>query len=301
MQFRRVDFHQADSTQLTIDPSLLIPEAHFFLQHQALYPLIFGIEAIDKGVVVGFALGVCEMSIERGRLASLFVKEEQRRQGIGSQLLAYLEAEFVKEGCVAIYTEFSDDNPFREAVEKILSKRKWAPPTLYMLNCYYRVQEFHPPWWDRVHPLPETFQEFLWKDLKAEERKRLVHQAEQWTFHPSVSPIRQAETIEYQNSLGLRHEGKVVGWMMTHRVDADTIAYSALYIAPEYRHTGCAIRLLIDSIALQKESSVPYSLFKVNLEEVDPSWIAFVKRRLIPYACRMQRIYWSWHQLIPTI
>lgn len=299
MQLRRVDLGQADPSQLALYESLIIPEARFFFQRRDRYPLIFGIEAVEKGDVIGFAMGVCELSLQRGRLASLFVKEKMRNKKIGTELVDFLENEFIKEGCPAICTEFADDNPSRQAIGKILSKDGWIPPTIYMLNCYFNVQEFHPPWFERNYPLPKTFEEFHWRDLKPKEKERLAYQAEQWTFHPSVSPFREAEIIEYQNSLGLRHENEVVGWMVTHRVDPDTIAYSALYIHREYHHKGYAIRILIDSIRLQQKSSVPYSLFKVNLEEVDRSWIEFVKRRLVPYAQRTQRIYWSWHQLIP--
>ncbi len=298
MQLRRVDLVHASPAQIAFYKAFVVPEGRLAFQRRDKYPLAIGVEAVIDGDVVGFAFAVCEIDIRQGRLSSLFVKEGKRGKKIGSQLVAYVEEELIKAGCIAICTEYADDNPTRTPFEKILQKDGWNPPGIYMISCTYNVQDFHPPWFEKNYPsLPKAFQEFMWKDLKPEEKARLAYLAEQWAFSPDVSPFREEQMIEYQNSLGLRHEGQVVGWMITHRVDPNTIAYSSLYTHKEYRQAGYGIRLLIDSIRLQQQSPVPYSLFKVNFEQVDPAWFHFVKRRLLPYAQKVQRIYWSWHQI----
>lgn len=294
---QKVNFGQLDSTQVAEYQPFLVPAAEAMIRRRTEYPLIFGVESRKHGRLIGFALVVCEQSIKTARLASLFVQEGSRGKRLGLALLAFAEKELIQKKCLAICAEFADDNPFKEAFEKILLEQGWNKPYVYMVCCYYEVQRFHPPWFMQISEIPETFQSFLWSTLKPQERQHLLFQSEQGTFPASVSPFIEEETIEYCNSLGLRYQNQVVGWIVTHRHDAETVVYSSLYIHPEYRHTGHAIRLLAKSIRMQQETSIPMSLFRVNLETINHSWLQFVKIRLMPYAQKIQRIKWGWHSL----
>lgn len=296
-ELRRVDLAQLSSSQLSAYESFLVPSALNFIPHIHNYPLIIGVEAIKNDELIGFALAVCELEISKGRLASLFVKEEERNKRIGSDLLQQLEKELKKEGCEAVCTEYAEDNLTKESFEKILSHMGWSTPYIYMVCCHYDIKKFNPPWFKKSYDLPDSFQEFNWKDLTNSQRGRLIYLATQSTFHSSVSPFVEENTIEYSNSLGLRHKNHVIGWIVTHRMDPETIVYSALYLDLQFHHTGYALRLLTDAIKLQQQSSVPYILFRVNLEQINRSWLNFVKKRLIPYAQKVQRIKWSWHSI----
>lgn len=297
MQLRRIDLKQLTPQQLVSYTPLLLSSAIVSFQRHAQYPLVIAVEATRDSYPIGLAFVACEPDIRTGKLLSLFVKEEERGKGIGTALTQKIEEELIQSGCNAISTEFADDNPTRAPFEKILHKRKWTSPTIYMVCCHYEIQKLHPPWFRRSEKLPNDFEEFPWVTLKSEERARLEFQAQQYTFPATISPFIEEETIEPINSLGLRYQGEVIGWMITHRTAPDTITYSSLYTHREYRFKRYAIQLLIDSIRLQQQSPVPYALFRTNLEQADRSWVYFIKRRLIPYAQHVQRIYWCWHQL----
>jgi len=299
VELRRIKLDQLDPTRNAFYQNLVVPQSRFFFTRRSNYLLSIGVEAVEDDQVVGFAYAVCEYDRTKGRLASVCVLEAFRNQKIGSALVAYVEKELILEGCEAICTEFPEDDPTGGYFEKILQKDGWNTPSVYMLSCDIDIQKFHPPWFDRTYPLPDTFEEFMWKDLKESERARLKYLQNQRTFHYSVSPFVDKQNIELLNSLGLRHNGEVVGWMVTHRIAPDAIFYTSLYIHREYHHsTAYAIRLLIDAIRLQQQSDVPLAQFHVNLNLVDRSWYRFVKRRLLPYVQRVHKIKFAWRQLL---
>jgi hypothetical protein len=128
-----------------------------------------------------------------------------------------------------------------------------------------------------------------------------LHQIDQGRIHPLLNPFANKEMpMETINSLGLRYQGEVIGWIITHRPNPETIRYSNLYVDPRFYFKGFAISLLIKSMQLhQLTPDVPHALFEVNLTETEPSWWNFVKRRLIPYATKTERFKWAFHVFLP--
>ncbi len=76
-------------------------------------------------------------------------------------------------------------------------------------------------------------------------------------------------------------KGKVVGWMINHRVASDTIRYSILFVAKEIQRSGKGMVLLAESIRLQLDSSVPYGKFAVQIQ--NQPMLHIVRRHLSPY------------------
>lgn len=278
---------------------LLIPEAASLLK-EPIDPSQFqfiAFEAVIDNKPVGFILAKLFSSNQSAQLFSLFVIENERKKTIGTALFQALQNHAKSLKARSMGFEYLSSNPYAQAIEKILVKNDWSKPLLYRIQCTFKVQEFHPPWFEKLSKVSRGLKIFPLKDLKAVERKLIKHQESQGTFPAYLSPFKNPETIDPINSQIVRYKHKLVGWIITHRIKKDTLKYTSLYIDRDLLGTGYGIQLLAEAIRRQQKSSVPFSLFEVNLDHVDSSWIYFIKRRLLPYAISVERYNWAFNLL----
>lgn len=105
-----------------------------------------------------------------------------------------------------------------------------------------------------------------------------------------LSPFREEHLIEPRSSFGLRYQGQIVGWMITHRIAVDTVRYSALFIRPDLQSMGRAIPMLATAIRHQLEDpQVTKAMFIVLSENAAMG--KFVHCRLSPYLTGVQQTW----------
>jgi hypothetical protein len=274
--------------------TFLVPSALFlFKETRRSDAYLIVIEALKDDKCIALILAEAYQTLKTAQLYSIFVQENFRQRGVGFALFRSFQELLVKEEFRAIGFEYMISS-FSLALEKILEHLQWPIPKLYLIRYYYDdVSQFKPPWIFLPYHIPSSIEIFPWTALKPEEKKLILFQEEQGVFLPQLSPFREESQIEYLNSLGLRYQGKVIGWAITHRIKPDTIRYTTLYIEKEFYHLGYAIFLLIQSMLLHKKSPIPKALFEVNLREIEPSWARFIQRRLKPYADRIEKVKWA--------
>lgn len=231
---------------------------------------------------------------------SLYVDPSVRNQKIGSQLLKEMEKTLVKMGSESIIMHYQDDDPTTPFLENIFKKESWSVKKQVMEQYFFDCKTFNPYWYKHPPKLPHKIVEFPWDTLKATEREQIEKDYKQGHFDSGVHPFLEEETIEPINSIGLRYKNRVIGWMICHRVAPDTIRYTAFYVKPEFCFRGYSIRLLVDAIQLQQQSTIKWSLFDLNLDQTPKSWIKFCRRRLAPYALKVVRIYQTWKMFKST-
>jgi hypothetical protein len=168
-----------------------------------------------------------------------------------------------------------------------------------MARLFFNAADFHPIWLEeyRKRPSEEGYQLFLWSALHESERIQLLKQAEENAFPPSVSPFSDESHIEPLNSIGIRYKKQLAGWLITYRTDAETITYGSVFVYPEFRNTNILFALGSHSLALQQESKIPKGIVEINLQQSEHSWVAFVKKRFLPLAHRVERLYEINHSL----
>lgn len=251
--------------------------------------IIFAVGALVDGKPVGLALASYRPTLEIARLVSIYIDVESRGLKIGTALLRKMEEVLRKQKCRLINHLYLTEQPTTPALEKIFQNQKWSKPYQMMVKCYFDCYAFNPPWFKRNYPIPSGFEMFSWGSLKSKEKVALIRQEKNNSFPANVSPFYREDTIEPINSLGLRNENGVVGWMITHRIDKDTIQYSSLYIDRDFKYLGHAMCLLANSIRKQQNSPVQWSILELNVQESDSHWISFVKKRLIPYTIKVEK------------
>ncbi|WP_068467223.1 GNAT family N-acetyltransferase [Candidatus Protochlamydia phocaeensis] len=295
LELKKIRLTTLEAGQIKAYESLALPSALFLLQRpQTEDGYSVAIEARLGNQLVGLALAEIYYLNQTAQLFSLFVEEAHRRQGIGLAIFRFLQESLVQEEAVhAIGFEYEKQAPHAEALEKILAHVGWMRPKVYLVRCHFDAYAFNPPWIRSSFRFPPDLTLFKWSELTEREREQILYRQEQGRFLPYLSPFREENIIDYPTSIGLRRNDQIIGWSITHRIDPQTIRYTALYIDSSFLLSGYGIRLLVESIRLHKQLPIPRALFEVNVEEIDPSWLFFVKKRLIPYTDKVERMKWA--------
>ncbi len=270
-------------------PDLLDP------QNQNL--IVFG--AFDKEIPVGLIVGNKTLGRNSLDIQSLFVFEKYKDQHLQYQLVKQLEEEYIKKGGSLVQALYPNRSPFLEEWEQPFIKLGWNGRSLSIIECYYENgDDFNPPWFEKNLLLPPNFEIFPWGELTSQDKSAILKAYEQRAIPEDVYPFAGDGVFEPLNSLGLRYQGNLIGWLITRRLDADTICYYSIYVDFDFHHKGPIIVLLSRALRLQQKAGIKHALFRVNLVQLpNLKWYHFVKRRLAPYADRYTEFYLAWHKL----
>jgi GNAT superfamily N-acetyltransferase len=255
---------------------------------------VIALGAFQDNIPIGLVLASHHKDLNYTEVHSLFVDPNYRNNSLAHQLLKKLEEDVYSAGKHQFTFVYPSAQSWTEALEKILLDLKWNGKRPFMTQCKFNVYTFHPSWIDLKISYPKGIEEFFWKELTLKEEEELHYQEKQHIFPVALSPFQSSDLLEPLNSLGLRYQGKIRGWCLTHRVDPDTIRYSSLYIQRTFQHSKLGMKLLIDSISLHKARPTPWALIEVPLLQVDRAWVHLVEKHLVPYAETVTRLVQAW-------
>jgi len=250
----------------------------------------------DPGVIcIGIAnimepIGLLVGRIKRdvGEVLSLCVAPPYRRQGHAHELLACFEQELRRQQIGQASLTYLTNHPYLEAVESLLNSSGWNKKKARMLFIKYTLMQRTLPEW--VHwKYPTGFATDPFNSLTEEERKLIKEQS---TLYPhDLNPLSEERNLEDSNSLLLRHNGTLAGWVVTHRISPLEIRYTSLFVAEHYQKLGLGIRLIGDAVKRQyaQRKEIPHALHAISYER--PEMIRFAKRYLYPVA---ENVYESW-------
>lgn len=286
--FSRIDPGTLREEERQIYQTLTTPDHYPMLRGLDIYGInntqIIAVEALHNSQPIGLLLASFYKYTGMIEIFSLFVLPEFRHQKVATKMMAFLhqEAKNLKAKLLTLaYTLEEINTPY---LEKILDKQRWQKHDPFIIRCRYLGKGFAPDWIYYKTSFPPDYTEIPWSQLSAQDLEYIKKMENQGAFPVVFSPFFEQDRIEPLNSLALKFEGNVVGWMVTHRISPDTIRYSSFFMIPELRKHLFSTKLLVDAIHLQKNSPVTWALFELPLQQVQPAWIHFIKRRLIPYA-----------------
>jgi len=254
--------------------------------------LAYGILCETKPV--GIILASCNQTLERLDIRHFFVHPSYRNQQLGHRLLLAILEEAKKLNIHFFFLLYPSEESWSPALEKILIDVDWKIRP-FMIRCLYDVDTFDTPWIHKDYHYPQGYEEFLWLELSTDEKQQLHIQQIQRAFPAAVSPFFEEDRIEPRNSLGLRFQGRIVGWIITHRIDPETIRYTTLFVERSLWHTGISMKLLADSIHLHLKNKTKWAILEIPLLQVHSSWVRFANRRLLPYADKVTHLMQAWN------
>lgn len=261
----------------------------------------------DRLVVVGgvidgspAALAIASTNgiLKTAKILIFYLPPQYRNQTFATELMTTLLDALKKKGatgCEIFYIKEETDTPF---LETLLNKTGWQPPSLFMLRYIFNIDTFKPDWLYRQYTYVEGLKEFFWKDLTKEDRQLIEFKENQRHFPAAISPFLDEGILDPLNSLGIKDHDGVVGWILTHKIDNNTMRYSSFYVDRSLRDKQLTTKLLARAILLQHaQSPLRRSVVEISLHIVSRHWIQFAKRRLEPQAIEVQHLLQAWRNL----
>jgi ribosomal protein S18 acetylase RimI-like enzyme len=241
-------------------------------------PLLAAVAAPPGGAPLAAAVAEIKAGGEAVEVLSLFVRPAARRRGLAGRLLATLEGEAARRGATRIELLFRSTQAGAPAVRRLLAARGWSAPVprLRLGKADARVVEAAVM---RPRRLPEGYEIFPWAELTADERREVVERQQRspW-FPPALSPFQMEDRVEPALSLGLRHRGRVAGWLICHRVGAELVQCTSLFVEEGHRRLGRGLALLAAAAESFATCDVERVIFMV--EVANAPMMRFFERRL---------------------
>ncbi|MBE9035704.1 GNAT family N-acetyltransferase [aff. Roholtiella sp. LEGE 12411] len=244
---------------------------------------LVAIGACEEEKPIGLALGKVFPGGEFVEVLSIFVAPPHRGAGIGTTLLTRLEQELQVRGCKQAELVYMSGKTTTPALEHMLQKRHWTTPETRMLVCKGKAETIiQAPWMKKYSRLPSEYSIFPWIEITPQERQAIQEQQKIEPWIPKdLIPFLHEENLEPINSLGLRYQAHVVGWVINHRISPDTILYTCSFVRKDLQKMGRIISLYAEASKRQFQANIPNGIWTVPLEH--ESMVKFVKHRLAPY------------------
>lgn len=209
---------------------------------------------------------------------SISLKPDWRGRGGGTRLMAALEDAMLARGIGRATLTYMSGNPSTSAVERILARTGWAAPQPRMMICYSTIAHLAEGDWVRKHRGGDGAGFFPWRELTAAERAGLTG------FPAALSPFRDEEKIEPANSIGVRRNGVVAGWFLTHRIAPDTVRYSTLYLDAAIAGRGLGFAMAAEAVWRHAHTTLALTAPNCTMDFSPGNAMMsnFVRKRLLP-------------------
>jgi hypothetical protein len=136
----------------------------------------------------------------------------------------------------------------------------------------------------RDRSLPPGYTLFAWCEAAPADRATAQAYEKSPDFPPGVTPFLEEDRIDLSTSLGLREHGRLVGWLIAHRLGVELVRYTSLFVHPATAVKGLGFRMLLESVrrhlaadGLRENSQAAWDI------RADNPLAAFVRRRIAPH------------------
>ena len=248
---------------------------------------------------IGLALAEIRPDGQSVEVLSIFVKPIYRQQGVGTALFNRLAAELRRRGCTTAHLVYTSGQPTTLALERMLQKGNWTSPQPRMLVCKTSLDRIVQAPWMQRSALPSSYQICRWTEVTPAERFDIQQRQKLLSWiPPDLVPFHYEQNLEPLNSLGLRYQGQVVGWMITHRLAPDTIRYTCSFVREDLQKMGRISPLYVNAIQAQNQMNIAKGIWTVPF--CHASMVQFVKKRMASYMNELEETRSSYQRLEPV-
>lgn len=257
------------------------------------------VAAMDGDEAIGLALA--EVPIEgetEPEILSIFVASAERNQGVGAGLLGAAEDEVRRLGFPKVTTTYTVGKS-SNIVERLLASREWAEPELRTLSVQLTVEDTRKlPWLNRLR-VRSGCEIIPWAEVTDEEKAHLRRsQDERPWIAPDLVPWRhEVHGYEPITSVALRSPDGIVGWVINHRISADTLRFTCSYIRKDLGRRARILPMYSASIDRLTQTRFTSCTFVAPMRHA--TMAAFVRRRVQPWASSVRETRGSQKVLIP--
>ncbi|MBI9079689.1 MAG: hypothetical protein JEY79_08115 [Pseudodesulfovibrio sp.] len=257
---------------------------------------VLSIGAYSGSHSVGLALISPAADRTRAELLSLYVDFPHRLCGVGTMLLNHADTILARASVPILHTSWSETLPGASVFEAVIAKCGWSDPYKRMFTLRgdmdgdfgREVQEKYLKYAD-ASCLPRKYALTFWHDMNEVDRAFILSkQGDPDWYEPCANPFREESALESANSLLLRKDGEIVGWLTVHRSAPDTLRYTDVFIRADLKRAGAvSIAMVTHAFWLQLAEGTP-KLTMAVVRENEPLIRMFVSRM----SCA--RLSWTW-------
>jgi GNAT superfamily N-acetyltransferase len=244
----------------------------------------------------GLALIAVDRDQKMAELLSLYVDRPYRARGLGSTLLSHAEFVLARANVPLVHTVWSGSLPGAAAFEGVLAKSGWSAPHKRMITLRGDMagdfgQEVRDKYPKYASPdcLPRKYRLTRWGDMTRADRLFIRSKQGQPNWHEHrADPFREEQILERDNSLILRQEDEIVGWLTVHRTAPDVLRYTDVFIRADLKRAGAvSIAMVTHAFWLQLAEGTP-TLTMATEKDNEPLLRMYQKRM----SC--SQLTWTW-------
>jgi GNAT superfamily N-acetyltransferase len=239
-----------------------------------------------------YAAGLCLAAIpddapKGAEVLSLFVDPAWRGRGLATELLAQTEVALSARGVELVEGTYTTGKAATTALERVLVKRAWNPPVLRTVSVRFTPEEARTtPWWPRA-VMPRDAEIIAWQDVTAAEKQQIFdsHAAKPWIAEGLEPWAHEKLGYEPASSVAMRLKGQIVGWVINHQMNPETVRFTLSYMRPDLARRAAILPLYKESIERVSRAGGRYCMFVTPVDYkgmVDfvlnhcAKWIGFV-------------------------
>jgi hypothetical protein len=217
-------------------------------------------------------------------LLSLYVAPSVRHRGIGGALTEAFEGAVAAAGYSRVTGIYMTGHQAVGYLEKLLSRRKWSEPEVRMRVYKSTLEQATcTPWYSRYRQ-DSRLRFFLWSELQPEQLAALKrsHGQSAWIaddLRPWQYPVKD---LDAASSIGVQLGEDVVGWVLNHRVSAETVRFTCAFIRQDLSRRARLLPAISDSIRRASEAGFRNLMFTVPAHH--PEMTRFAERWCAPYS-----------------
>lgn len=212
-------------------------------------------------------------------LLSIFIRQDQRRRGLGTRLLQRAEEIAAARGFRELTAVHMTSLPEAHAFEALLRRAGWEPPRLRMYVLRSNLELINRSGWMRRPPaLEPEYSLRPWAEVTEEEK---LAAAAKSSYHPLIWPGNYPEDYDGHSSLAVRKSGELAGWIINHPMNPRLLRFTCSWLRADLQGRGRMAAVMAASIRRAGEGGYTDGSWTVPTEF--PGMVAFARRRLFPY------------------
>jgi GNAT superfamily N-acetyltransferase len=235
--------------------------------------------AEDDGQPVGLLLAGAVPSIvnpgtfetDHWEIKQIYVPPAHRKAGIGRELLKALEVLLRARGVKQLSLTYALEEDRRNGVDAFVVKCGWPAPVTETYQYRISRSRVNSRWIGsdgrevRKYQLPEGVIIADFTTLTEREKSEVT--AERDTWYPAyLAPFTNFDLLYLENSLLLRVNGAIAGWIYAIKYGLGTVFYRGIFVKAEYRSSVYGLYLLAAAINRQFDKGDENAMFVVNVK-----------------------------------
>lgn len=240
--------------------------------------------AFFPGQAVGVVLARDTQYKARWELPLLYVHPKFRRLGIGKALVLSLDNPVAERKASLLATTFRPDTPMGESMRPLLESAGYElhdqTIKIYRTKASDLTENIG---WIKELALKELYNQdsvqlgeyelFKWSHLHDADANYIEEHKDTYPFW--AYPLRGQKHLRQDLSIGIRHRGKMIGWVLTVQEGLDVLRFSLSFMHEQHR--GSPLFLAVYATILQLQVQAGISYMKTSILSGNRPMISFIE------------------------